>query len=233
MSLYPVSLNIGHRPCLVVGGGAVALRKIRVLLTAGAEIQIVSPNLLPQLEHLVVEKGLVWRRRPYREGDMDGAFLVFAATNDQKIQQDIAEEAKKKGILLNRADAPDDCDFQVPASFRRGPLLIAVSTGGASPAVAKKLCRQLEGQVGAEFELVAYLMGKIRERVIALSNDSELSGRIFKDLVQRDILALVRDREWSALEDLLSETLPQGEQWEQVVRELRLKMIEGLSSPVK
>jgi siroheme synthase-like protein len=137
---YPIFLDLNHRSILVVGAGKVALRKTRGLLDAGALVTVVAPFSLPDFESLPVR--LI--RRRFRTADLDGAVLVFAATDDRLVNRRIGVVAKRRGILANIADSAAECDFVVPARLTRGNVQIAISTGGQSPRLAADLRRKLE-----------------------------------------------------------------------------------------
>lgn len=208
MSLYPVNLNIENRLCLVVGGGPVALRKTRGLLQAGARVRVISPKLVPELGQLSRAKKIEWFNRGYAEGDLDSVDLVFAVTDDRNIQHQIAEEAALKNVLLNSADDPVKSRFHVPAHFRRGPLLLTVSTSGGSPALAKKMREKLEAEIGPEYEAVAGLLSAIRSGVIRESGDPDMSGHVFRTLLEKDLIRLVTEQNWFDVQMLLLEVLP-------------------------
>jgi precorrin-2 dehydrogenase/sirohydrochlorin ferrochelatase len=208
MSLYPVNLKIEHSLCLVVGGGRVALRKIRGLLEAGARVRVISPDLVPELARLAYKGVIEWFERPFVEGDLEGVLLVFAATNDRIVQSLVETEAKKHHVLLNSADAPRESDFHVPAHFRRGAMIVTVSTGGGSPALAKKLKKQLEQTIVPGYQWVVELMGLVREGVIAHSGDHEVSGDIFRRLLEGNLVRYVLEENWFDLQMLLLQELP-------------------------
>lgn len=209
MSLYPVNLKIENSLCLVVGGGAVALRKVRGLLDANAKIRIISPEILPGLRLLVDGESVEWFERPFAYGDLEGVHLVFAATNDRKTQALVQGEARKNKVLLNSADAPAESDFHVPAHFRRGPMIVTVSTGGGSPALAKKLRKQLEGEIGPEYKGVVELLGMIRESVMRLCKDPIESGAIFQSLLENNLVEQVLEENWFDVQMLLLQKLPE------------------------
>ncbi|MFT5697617.1 MAG: precorrin-2 dehydrogenase/sirohydrochlorin ferrochelatase [Desulforhopalus sp.] len=208
MSLYPINLKIENILCLVVGGGLVALRKSRGLLQAGAKVRVISPDLVPELRRLVETGDVEWFERPFAEGDLEGVRLVFAATNNRKVQILVEEEAKKHKILLNSADAPLESDFHVPAHFRRGPMIVTVSTGGGSPALAKKLRQQLEDKIVPEYRAVVVLMGLVRERVIAINDNQQVNHDIFRRLLEGDLVTYVLEENWFDLQMLLLQELP-------------------------
>lgn len=210
MSLYPVNLNITDKLCLVVGGGAVALRKTKSLLASGAKIRLISPEVLAELNVLTQSKEIEWFERGFVEGDLKGVFLVFAATNNPDVQVLIVEEAAKYSILLNSADDPRNSHFHVPAHFRRGKMLVTVSTGGGSPALAKKIRQQLEFEFAPEYEVVVELLSLIREKVVGLDDDSVIHGQLFRRLLQQEIVELVLKAKWFDLQMMLLRELPES-----------------------
>jgi siroheme synthase-like protein len=137
---YPIFLDLRERPVLVVGGGKVALRKVRGLLEAGARVTVVSPEALAEFDSLPVR--LI--RRRYRPADLAGAALVFAATDDREVNRKIGQSARRRGIFANIADSAEECDFIVPARLRRGKVQIAIATGGTDPRLSAELRRKLE-----------------------------------------------------------------------------------------
>ena len=138
--LYPIFLDLSGRRCVVVGGGEVANRKARKLLQARAEVVVISPEVKPELESVATEV----LRRSYEIGDLEGAYLVFAATDAREVNAAVAEEARERGIPVNVADRPSEGDFALPSTLRRGRLQVAVSTGGASPMLARRIKGELE-----------------------------------------------------------------------------------------
>ena len=156
--LYPIFLDLDGRRCVVVGGGEVANRKARKLLQARAEVVVVSPEVKPELESVAVEV----HRRPYRGGDLERAFLVFAATGRRGVNAAVAREARGRGIPVNVADVPSEGDFALPSVLRRGQLQVAVSTGGASPTLARRIRYELESTFGSEWAGVVDELGRAR-----------------------------------------------------------------------
>ena len=143
---------------MVVGGGEVANRKARKLLQARAKVVVVSPEVKPELASIAAEVC----RRPYREGDLEGAFLVFAATDAREVNAVVAREARERGIPINVADKPSEGNFALPSVLRRGQLQVAVSTGGASPALARKIRQELEDAFGSEWAGVVESLRRAR-----------------------------------------------------------------------
>jgi precorrin-2 dehydrogenase / sirohydrochlorin ferrochelatase len=145
--LYPIFLDLSMRRCVVVGGGEVANRKARKLLQARAEVVVISPEVRPELRRVAAEV----HRRPYKAGDLEGAYLAFAATDARDVNAAVAEEAKRRCIPVNVADRPSEGNFALPSVLRRGGLQVAVSTGGASPTLARRIKGELEEVFGPEW----------------------------------------------------------------------------------
>jgi len=209
MSLYPVNLNIADKLCLVVGGGVVALRKTKSLLVCGARIRIISPEIHSELNVLARNNTIEWFARGFVEGDAKGAFLVFAATDNRDVQLLITREAAKYSVLLNSVDGPGNIHFHVPAHFRRGKMLVTVSTGGSSPALAKKIRQRLEMEVVPEYAVVVELLSLIREKIVGLDADPDANGELFRRLLQQGIVELVLNANWFELQMLLLRELPE------------------------
>jgi siroheme synthase-like protein len=162
---YPIMLKIQGEKCVVVGGGKVALRKVKMLLECGAKVTVISPILHQDLVRLAQGKAIHLIKRDYKPGDLDGAVVVIAGTDAEEVNQSVAHEAKKRGILVNVVDDPGESDFIVPSFLRRGDLTIAISTGGTSPALAKKIRTKLGQDFGKEYGLLLPLMGEVRSTV--------------------------------------------------------------------
>jgi precorrin-2 dehydrogenase/sirohydrochlorin ferrochelatase len=151
-------LDLEGRRCLVVGGGNVGLEKARGLLECGALVTVVAPQIEPELESLPVE----WRRKRYQALDLDGVFLVVAATSNRSMNRRVFEDAERRSLLCNVVDTPELCSFILPAVFRRDPIALAVSTGGASPALAKRLRDDLGARIGEEHVALATRLRELR-----------------------------------------------------------------------
>ena len=162
---YPVYLNLKGRRCVVFGGGAVAEDKILKLQTSGAIISVISPDVTPVIQSLSEQGKLDWQPRKYQPGDLAGAFMAIAATNNRDVNRCIFEEAEESGILLNVVDDPVFCSFIAPAIVRRGNVTLAISTGGASPALARKLRESLEESPALEWADLASVMSRVRREV--------------------------------------------------------------------
>lgn len=208
MFLYPVNLHIASRLCIVLGGGSVALRKVKGLLAADGRVRVVSPAVGAELESLAASGTIEWLRRGYVEGDLQRAFLAIAATNDCAVQEQIKREAERSSVLLNCADDPQGSDFHIPAHFRRGQMLITVSTGGGSPALAKQVRERLEKEIGPEYEAVVDLLAIIRERMVGGLEKAETNSDLFGRLLRLGVVDLLLQGDWFELQMLLLRELP-------------------------
>ncbi len=162
---YPVFLNLTGKRCVIIGGGAIAEGKISRLKETGAQVTIISPDATPTIQKLA-EKGVVeWTARKYQPGDLEGAFLGIAATDIRQVNQQIFQEAEELGVVLNVVDDPDLCAFIAPSIVERGPVTVAISTGGASPALARKLRETLAGSPALEWADLADVLSKARKEI--------------------------------------------------------------------
>jgi siroheme synthase-like protein len=185
--LYPVNLIVDGRPCLVVGGGRVATGKVRGLLDAGARVTVVAPEVddrLTALDAVTIE------RRPYKSGDVDGFRLVVAATGDPTVNQAVYDDGEAAGVWVNCADDPDRCSAILPATVRQGRLMVTVSTGGHSPAVASWLRERLANELGPEFDQLIGLLGEARTEVQAQGLATERLD--WRQALDSGILDLIR-----------------------------------------
>ena len=176
--LFPMFLKLSNRPCLVVGAGAIAESKIANLLEAGGKVRVVAPQATPQVRAWAQSKTLDWRQRPFAPADLDGMFLVIAATSSTELHERIFEEATRRTVLCNIVDVPPLCDFYYPSVVQRGALQIAISTAGQSPALAQRLRRQLEAQFGPEYEQWLAHLGKARDKLHATDMDPDERKRL-------------------------------------------------------
>lgn len=190
MSLYPVNLKVEGRLCVIVGGGRVALRKVESLLQSGAEIRLISPALAAGFEPL--HGRLEHVARPYHWGDLDGAFLAIAATDDDAVNRAVVEEAHGRHLLLNVVDKPEQCNFYVPATVRRGELLVTVSTGGELPALSQRLRQQLEGDFPEAWAEALTLLGQARRQVMDCVGDEAKKAECLGELAALDLVQLLQ-----------------------------------------
>jgi precorrin-2 dehydrogenase / sirohydrochlorin ferrochelatase len=171
VSLFPMFLKLTGRACLVVGGGSVGEGKIRTLLPTGARLLVVAPHANPAVVSWA-ESGLItWEARSFTAADLDGMFLVIAATSSVEVNDLVFREAQRRGVLCNVVDDPVRCDFYYPAVVRRGSLQIAISTEGQSPALAQRLRRELENQFGPEYARWVEHLGEERKQLLAQEMD--------------------------------------------------------------
>lgn len=189
---YPVNLNIAGRRCLVVGGGAVAERKAAALLAAGARVAVLSPALTPGLAALAAAGRVVHHPGAYRPGVIEDCFIVICATDDPAVNHRAAEEARAGGALVNVVDAPELCDFTVPAQVARGDLLITVSTGGGSPALSRRLRQELEERYGAEYGEFLEILARLRVELKEHLATAEARGGFWREALDGEVLALLR-----------------------------------------
>jgi precorrin-2 dehydrogenase/sirohydrochlorin ferrochelatase len=179
-------LKLAGRPCLVVGAGAVAESKISGLLDAAAKVLVVAPEATEQVKSWVATGQIEWLARPYEPSDLEGMFLVVAATDSHELHENLHAEARRRGVLCNVVDVPELCDFYYPAVAQRGALQIAVSTSGQSPALAQRLRKELEEQFGPEYETWLQQLGEEREKLFAANMDPEERKRLLHDLASAE-----------------------------------------------
>lgn len=208
MRRYPVNLDIHHQLCVIVGGGTVAKRKVEGLLPCGARVVVISPELCTGLQTFADQGKIEWKQRGYRTGDLEGAKLVFAATNSDPIQKMVKDEADTAGLLVNVVTDPESCSFQVPALFRQGALLITIGTDGASPALAARIRNELALRYGAEYAILLDLMAAVRKHVVSGCGNQQEHKQLFEKLLNSDILSLVAASNWERLRERLEELLP-------------------------
>ena len=187
MSLFPMFVKLRDRLCVVVGGGDVAEAKIPGLLEAGAKVRVIAPEVTEAISAWAKDGRLDWAPRKFGPGDLSGAFVVIAATSVLGVNQDVFHEADAQGILCNAVDDPERCHFYYPAVVRRGPLQIAISTAGFSPALAQRLRRELETQFGPEYETWLEWLGAVRSAVRADSDDPEGTRKILHVLASNEM----------------------------------------------
>jgi precorrin-2 dehydrogenase/sirohydrochlorin ferrochelatase len=205
MRYYPIFLDLRGRRCTVVGGGRVAERKVQSLLRAGASVDVISPAVTPRLALLAARKKIGLTPRPYRTGDLEGSappgpegprgarpVLVFAATNSPETQKAVRAEATAMGALTSAADDARQSDFIVPASLAQGDLMVAISTSGSSPALARRLRRQLQTTLGSEYRAYVRFLREARKHIKETVPDKEQRARIFRQLAAGPVLDWLR-----------------------------------------
>ena len=191
---YPAYLDLSGRRCVVIGAGAVAERKVLQLLEADADVMLVSPSATPELERLADERRLRWIRRSYAPGDLAGAALAIAATDDETVNRTVHAEAEREKTLLNVVDVPALCGFIAPSVVERGPVTVAISTAGTSPALARKLRELMDGrQNPPHFDHDAFC------RCLEWADAASVLGEVRADLRERE--AAVEPESWQAAMD--------------------------------
>lgn len=190
---YPVFLRIQGRRCVVVGGGPVASRKAKALLEHGAKVKVVSPELCPELKELAETNTIQFVSRSYEDGDLRRVTLAVAATDDAQINQKVLAEARKRGVLINVVDDLENSDFIVPSYLRRGDVTIAISTGGKSPALARKIRTKLETDFGPEYGSLATLLDEVRSEL--KKRQVRVDGNAWQEALDLEsLLVLLRAR---------------------------------------
>jgi len=208
MGFIPIFLEVMGKPCLVVGGGEVALRKVRTLVAAGAApITVISTETTAAIAELADAGAIRVLRRAYREGDMAGNQLVYAATGDAELSRRLFEEARRLNILINVADAPDYCSFIVPSVIRRGRLQIAISTEGASPALSRNLRQRMETWLGDELEVLLEVMAAVRNWLKHHEPDSDVRARKLNALAASELGDALRRGDVPAAERIVVQCL--------------------------
>jgi len=206
-SFYPILVDLQGKKALVVGGGKVAQRKIETLLEYGASVQVVARELTAELEELRNAGRIEFLGGEFAEAFLEGAFVVFAATDDASLNRRVSRAAQQRGLLVNAVDQPADCNFIVPSVLSRGDLLIAVSTSGKSPAFARKVRLELERNFGEEYGSFLNLMGNLRKEILRLGLSPEENKSTFEDLVSSDLLTAIREKNWDLASQIVEKVL--------------------------
>lgn len=192
MKYYPILLDLKGRKVVAIGGGIVAERKVRMLLRCKAEVTVVSPSLTAGLSSLVRRGVIMHRHRLYRAEDLRGAFLVLAATHERDVQEAVAQDAHRRRLLVNVADRTELCSFIAPSILTRGDLVIAISTGGASPALAQRLRRDLGKRIGRAYGDLLSLMSRLRGEILGRIPSQERRRRVFHRILDSGLLELLK-----------------------------------------
>lgn len=191
MKDFPVCLQLEGRPVLLVGGGFLGGQRLRTLVEVGAQVHLVAPELGDEARALVSVKGVRYSQRPFEPGDLEGAFVVFTATNVPDVNRAVVAGARAKGLLVNAADAPSLCDFTVPSVGRQGAVTIAVSTSGEAPGLSRLLRQRLMTYVGPEYATLARLLGRLRRRIPG----GPVRARAIASIVEQGAAELIAKRD--------------------------------------
>lgn len=211
MRYYPIFVNLEHKRCLVVGAGDVGKRKIQSLVDSGAShVTIVETRpAAPELAPLLALGNVDFECREFVETDLDGVFLVIACTSSKAVNQHISDLCDERGLLCNIADQPEKGSFIVPATVKRGDLTVAISTAGQSPAMAKRIRRELQESFGDEYGHLLTLMGRIRPLMLGLGLETKDNTAVFRTLVNSELLTALKGEDLDAAAQILKESLPE------------------------
>ncbi len=206
MKYYPIFLDVKNKACLVVGGGKVGARKAATLAKCGAIVKVVSDHFSVGFNDLKIT-GIDLAKKKYEKKDIKGMFLVFAATNNADLNRQIKKDATVLNILCNVADAPKNSDFILPSLVDRGDLVLAVSTSGSSPAMAKRIRKDLEHQFGPEYSRFLILMGNIRKKILSSGHAPDEHRHIFQILIEQGVLELIEANDEIKINKILCDIL--------------------------
>lgn len=212
MRPYPVMMNLDRKRVIVVGGGRVALRKVRGLLESGALVSVVSPEVEDELGRLAEAGDIDWLPEHFQESVLDrwpDVMLVFGTTDNRNVNVLIHRAAVSRRIPCNIADVPELCTFIVPAVITQGDLMIAVSTGGASPALARRIREDLERRFGPEYAAMTRLLGELRRQILKSGAPSDENKKLFLEIVDSEILAALREKDNEKALAILKAIVPQ------------------------
>jgi precorrin-2 dehydrogenase/sirohydrochlorin ferrochelatase len=203
---YIACLRLTGRRCVVVGGGEIGLEKVEGLLACDGDVTLVAPDAIPELAALADEGSIFWERRAYETGDLDGALIAIAATNDTDINIRVFDDAERRAMLVNVVDVPPLCNFILPAIVRTGPLAVAISTAGASPALAKRMKREIGELFGEPYATLAVLLNDARGWAKATLPTYQDRKEFFESIVngEPDPIQLLRDGDAGAVRDLIA-----------------------------
>jgi siroheme synthase-like protein len=203
MKYYPVYLNLKGRRVLLVGAGVIALQKLGALMECQALVHVVAPEALPEIRSHSRDGKIKWSKRPYKLSDLDKVTLVIAATDDVGLQKKVAKEARARGLWVNVVDVPPLCDFIAPAIVSRGDIQIAISTGGAAPALAKHLRKKVESILGQEYADFVAVIGRLRPAILKLPKERRAS--FWECVVSEPFMKDIRENGIARAEKLLKE----------------------------
>ncbi len=207
---YPVCLKVAGKDCVVVGGGQVALRKVLSLLECQARVTVISPRLCAGLADLAAREAIRVREREFNNSELEGAWLVIAATSSHEANLEVAREARRIGALVNIVDNADESDFILPSVLRRGNITIAISSSGASPALARKIRTQLDGQFGEEYAHLTRLISEVRKEMKQAG--VKVEPEEWQEALQLDeLIKIIHLGEWEQAKTLLRANLKSAE----------------------
>ncbi|WP_272699764.1 precorrin-2 dehydrogenase/sirohydrochlorin ferrochelatase family protein [Desulfovibrio sp. Fe33] len=210
MRYYPIFVNLENKGCLVVGAGEVGKRKIQSLIDSGAgSVTIIDTrDAAPEMAPVVALPNVEFHCREFADSDLDGKFLVIACTSSEEVNWRISNLCRDRGILCNIVDQPEKCSFIVPATVKRGDLTVAISTAGRSPAMAKRIRKELQENFGDEYANLLTAMGRIRPLMLGLGLTTADNTAVFRTLVNSALLDAMKNRDLDAAAQILKESLP-------------------------
>jgi precorrin-2 dehydrogenase/sirohydrochlorin ferrochelatase len=206
-------ISLSGKRAIVVGGGRVGVRKVTSLLESGAQVVVISPKLEPELQEMAHRGQIEWVTGAFDESLLDRypeAVLVFGTTDRREVNVAVHKACVDRKILCNIADVPDLCTFIVPAVITQGDLMIAVSTGGASPALARRIREDLEKHFGPEYGKMTHVLGELRKLVLQTGSAPDENKKIFREIVNSEVLAALRENDRERVLDILKAILPQN-----------------------
>jgi precorrin-2 dehydrogenase/sirohydrochlorin ferrochelatase len=203
---YIACLKLSGRRCLVVGGGEIGLEKVEGLLACDGDVTLVAPDAIDPLRELAAEGSVAWERREYRAEDLEGTFIVIASTDDTDVNIKVYEDAERRAMLVNIVDVPPLCNFILPAIVRTGPLAIAISTAGASPALAKRIKAEIAEEYGEPYARLAVLLNEVRGWAKGTLPTYQDRKGFFESIVngEPDPVELLRQGDDQAVRDLIA-----------------------------
>lgn len=207
MKYYPVNLSLKNKKCVVLGAGNVAWRKVKRLLECGGRVLVIAEDILPELKRLAEQKKIIFKNKKAGLKDLAQAYLVVVATDDRRLNALVSAYCLKKNILVNVVDSPRECNFILPSVLRRGSLSISVSTDGLSPALAKKIRRDLQKNFGFEYAKLLRLMEDIRPEALKKIKNPRVRNLFFQKIFQPQILALIKNNKLKEAEKRIREYL--------------------------
>ncbi|MBI5638681.1 MAG: bifunctional precorrin-2 dehydrogenase/sirohydrochlorin ferrochelatase [Nitrospinae bacterium] len=202
---YPMMLDLLGKRCVVVGGGEVAARKAESLAECGAKVTVIAPAIDPSLKPLIDGGAVTHFPRSYGAGDLQGAALAIASTDNEAVNRSVYADANALGIPVNVVDVPELCTFIVPAVVEQGDLTIAISTSGKSPAMAKRIRKEMEGHFGPEYGVMLRLLGEVRQLAQAREKDIDRRMKLMTAIVNSDLLERLRGGARPAAEEVYKE----------------------------
>jgi len=207
MRYYPIFLDLNGKNCLVVGGGQVAWRKVQRLLTCGARVYLVAKEVLPDLQRAINDQRVIYLGDEYKPDFLKNMFLVIGATDNETLNARLSKEANEANILCNIVDQPEKCNFIVPSLVVKGDLIIAISTSGKSPALARKLRLEMDKEFGEEYAILLNLLGKLREMVKEQVKGQKQRQAIFEELIYSNLLNYIKNKDWEAVKGYLKKVM--------------------------